>query len=413
MRVLLVHNSYLQPGGEDVVFEQEKELLRSYGNDVIEFHRRNSRIDGVVRHKFAVARSVLWASDSVLAIRDMIIRHRPEVAHFQNVFGVISPSCYYACHELGVPVVQTVHNYRLVCPSADLFRNGQSCESCVGRRIAWPGVAHRCYHASRLQTTVVAMMIAGHQWLNTWESQVDTYIAPSECIRRTLIRGGFSPNKILLKPNFVGSDPGYKHASGSKYAVFAGRLSREKGVDVLVEAWKHISELPLLILGDGTEKSRIEMLIESAKLTNIEMLGYKPRADLLEIVKDAAFVIVPSQWPEAFGLAVIEAFACGVPVIATRIGAFPELIEEGRTGLMFGPGSSTELANKVKWAVQHPLEMDAIGIAARGEYERRYTAATNYPLLSGIYEKTIHEFQIAEGTGQSPPIVRNELGVKV
>jgi glycosyltransferase involved in cell wall biosynthesis len=392
MKVLVVHNSYLQPGGEDVVFEQETQLLRNNHDQVVEFHCQNAEINGGLRQKLNIARNAIWANGTARAIRDLIVRERPDVAHFHNVFNAISPSCYYACRELDVPVVQTVHNYRLMCPSSDFFRDGQICQSCLGKSIAWPGVVHGCYHASRLETGVVAMMIAAHHWWETWLHQIDTYIATSGCVRNKLIQGGFPANKIVVKPNFIDPDPGFQEERVSRYAIFAGRLSREKGAAILVEAWRRISDLPLLIAGDGPQAPELERLIASSDAGNVQMLGYRPRSELLHLLKGASLLIFPSQWQETFGLAVIEAFACGVPVIATRLGALPELIDHFRTGLLCDAGSVQALAETIQWAINHPPEMETIRRAARKEYEQRYTAAANYPLLRRIYEHTLRQF---------------------
>jgi glycosyltransferase involved in cell wall biosynthesis len=413
LKVLVVHNSYLQPGGEDVVFEQEKRLLRDNGNKVVEFHCRNAQVDGNVRHKLAIAHNALWASETARAMGELVARERPDVAHFHNVFYTISPSCYYACRKQGVPVVLTVHNYRMMCPSMDLFRDGRICEACVGKPLPWPGIMHGCYHASKLQTSVVAAMIAVHHWWKTWRNQVDTYVVPSACIRGKLIQGGFPADKIVVKPNFVDPDPGYRYERGTEYAVFAGRLSREKGATMLVDVWRRISELPLLIAGDGPEAPGVRNFVESAGIKNIQILGYKPRDELMRIVKGASFLVFPSQWHETFGLAVVEAFACGVPVIATRLGAIPELIDDGRTGLMFSPGNPVDLVEKIKWAIRNPQEMDAMRIAARAEYERHYTAAANYPLLHRIYEQAIRDFAPASEGARSSAVVTSDDGRSV
>ncbi len=391
MKILIVHNSYLQRGGEDVVFAQEKDLLKSHGDQVIEFHCHNSEVSGRIGQKLKLVRNSIWSVESAKAIQEIVVRERPDVAHFHNVFNTISPSAYYACQELGVPVVQTIHNYRMICPSADLFRDGKVCESCIGRLVAWPAAMRGCYHASRIQSSVVAAMVSAHWWWNTWIDKVDTYVAPSECVREKLVKGGLPPSKIAVKPNFIDPDPGYQENRGASYAIFAGRLAREKGLNVLTEAWKHISALPLLIVGEGPEGIPIRSHLEQAKVSNIKMVGFQSRENLLQLMKRASLLVFPSQWQEAFGLAVVEAFACGVPVVATRIGALREIIDEGRTGLLFSPGNAVELSEKVRWAMEHSAEMEAMRAAARIEYERRYSGAVNYGLLRGIYERTLQK----------------------
>ena len=191
----------------------------------------------------------VWAWDTKRELRSILRKERPELVHFHNAFPVISPSAYYACKEAGVPVVQSLHNYRLICPAATFYREGRVCEDCLGRA-PWPGVIHACYHNSRAQTATVAAMMIAHRALGTWLNEVDAYIAFTEFSRQKFIAAGLPPDKIFLKPHFLGVDPGAKRGLG-EYALFLGRLVPEKGVTTLLKAWQQLKHIPLAIAGDG------------------------------------------------------------------------------------------------------------------------------------------------------------------
>jgi glycosyltransferase involved in cell wall biosynthesis len=386
MKVMLVHNRYRQPGGEDAVFDAERDLLLSAGDSVIEYTRSNDAIspDGFgSRSRLAI--STVWSRESYSAIREAIRCGQPDVVHFHNTFPLISPAAYYACQESDVPVVQTLHNYRLLCPAATLLRNGSVCEACIGRAVAWPGVFHSCYRGSRHATAVVAAMLAFHRRRNTWIEQVDGYIALSEFSRQKFIEGGLPAARISVKPNFVHPDPGPRDGHG-KHVVFAGRLSPEKGVWTMLEAWRRLAvRIPLVVAGDGPERSGLE--VAAQPLEGVRFLGRIRRDELLLLMKEARFLVFPAESYENFPLSVAEAFACGLAVVASRLGAMAEIIDDGRTGLHFSTRDPDDLAAKVRWAWTHPVEMVEMGRAARAEYEAKYTGERNYDLLMEIYEQ--------------------------
>jgi len=397
MNILLLHNYYQQPGGEDQVFEAEKALLKRAGHQVLTYERHNDEIKTYsLAQKLGLVKRTLWAKDSAQAIRDILKRERPDVAHFHNTFLLISPSAYYACWEARVPVIQTLHNYRLLCPAATFFRSGQVCENCLSNTPPWPGVAHGCWRSSRAKTAVVAMMLAVHRWLKTWEKQVHLYIAPTEFARRKFIEGGLPAEKIVVKPNFVDSDElqvtNDEWRKGKRgYALFVGRLSPEKGVRTLLRAWQKTKEIPLKVVGDGPLMGEVQAFLEREGLEGVEVLGHREREEVLRLMRGAWFLVFPSEWYEGFPLTIAEAFACGVPVIASRLGAMAEIVEDGRTGLHFEPGNSEDLVAKVEWAWTHPKEMQEMGQEARREYEEKYTAERNYEMLMEIYQRAMEE----------------------
>ena len=382
VRILVAHNFYTQPGGEDVVFAQETELLRRFGHHVVEYRRSNDEI--VNLGKLKTLRGVVWSAQSAKDIAKLIDRERPEVAHFHNTMPLISPAAYYACNNRGVPVVQTLHNYRLICPGADLFRAGSVCEQCLGHTWPWPSIIHGCYHDSRIENAAVALMLTIHRTLKTWQRAVAVYVALTEFGRCKLIEGGLPPEKIVVKPNFVDPDPGPALDAG-RYAIFLGRFRRETIIPML-DAWQQISGLPLKLVGGGPDQRWVFEEIHRRELDgDIEVVNHVPRGQVFGLVKGAQFLVFPSPWYETFGMTMIEAFACAVPVIAARIGTRPEMVEEGKTGLHYVPGDARDLAEKVRWAVAHRADMQSMGAVARGIYLAKYTAERNYSLLMAIY----------------------------
>jgi glycosyltransferase involved in cell wall biosynthesis len=392
MRVLLVHNEYQQPGGEDTVAQREAALLQRAGHEVIEYRRSNKELDALnFWRKLAVPKRMVWADDAVRDLRDLIRRTKPAVAHFHNTFLMISPAAYYACRQMGVPVVQSLHNPRLLCPSANFYRNGSVCQDCLGKTPPWPGVVHGCYRRSRLQTALVAGMLTTHRLLKTWQQQVDAYIVFTEFYRQQFINGGLPAEKIFVKPHFVDPDPGKREGSPGSYALFLGRLDPEKGVRTLLRAWQRVGSKLLKIRGDGQLRGEVEDFMQRNP-GSVEAIGRLSSEDLSRLIKGACFLIWPSEgYYETFGLVAIEAFACGVPVIASKVGVLADIVQDGRTGLHFVAGDAGDLAGKIEWAFAHPQEMAAMGRNARQEFETKYTAGRNYEMLMNIYRTCIEQ----------------------
>jgi len=395
MKILLVHNSYQQHGGEDVVFQQEKELLQGGGHEVITYEKNNEDALQEANHsKVLLGARTIWAVSSRKEFRSILRQHKPDIVHVHNTFVMISPSIYSACKEEGVPVVQTLHNYRLICPAATLFRDGRICEECVGGGI-WRGVLHGCYRDSRAATATVALMLTTHRLLGTWEQLIDHYIALTEFARQKFVAAGLPEEKISVKPNFVPSDPGERSTLG-RFALFVGSLSDAKGVWALLHAWQtNRLSIPLRIVGDGPLKEELVNFAQRNQLVNVSFTGQLPHSRVLNLMKKARCLIFPSEWYEPFGLTLLEAFACGLPVISSGIESLRDLVRPEDTGLVFNAGNSQDLADKVRWAWDHPAEMRAIGKNARAEYRLKYTAEQNYESLMEIYARTLHTGSMA------------------
>ncbi|HWG57722.1 MAG TPA: glycosyltransferase [Candidatus Acidoferrales bacterium] len=395
MKILTVHNSYQQPGGEDKVAAAEAELLMARGHTVV-YYRRDNRELGEKQRPFRIlgtAARTIWSAQSYAALSKLLARERPDIAHFHNTFPLISPAGYYACANAGVPVVQTLHNYRLLCPAATCFRNGAVCELCLKRPLPWPGVMHACYRNSRLQTAVAAAMLATHRCLKTWQQKVKMYIALSEFSRNKFVEAGLRPDCVRVKPNFV-SDPGRPDSrqkqSSRQYALYVGRLAPEKGIHDALFAWRMSKlDIPLLIAGDGPLREDVRQSIAAQGSRKIEYLACVSPAAVTTLMRDAHFLIFPSNWYECFPLTIVEAFACGLPVIGSRLGALAEIIRDGSTGLLFTPTDTSDLSAKIDWAWTHPAELAQMGRAARAEYVAKYAPERNYEQLMDIYHAVL------------------------
>ena len=388
-KILLAHNYYLQSGGEDTAFNAEVHLLRNHGHEVVEYVEDNHNIAS--RSQLNVALQTVWSWDSYQKIKNTLRRERPQIAHFHNTFPLLSPAIYYACHEEKIPVIQSLDNPRLLCPSANFYRDGKLCQDCLGKTPPWPSILHACYHSSHLQTTVVASMLTFHRWRKTWMSQVDCYLVATNFYRRKFIEGGLPAENIVVKPHFIYPDPGARSKEHvGEYVLFIGRLDPEKGIHTMLDAWKTLPHILLKIRGDGQLEKEANEFIRSNQPTSVELIQRLPREELTALIKNARLLIWPSNgYYETFGYVAVECFANGVPVIASDIGVMSEIVTNGITGLHFTPGDPADLAKKVQWAWEHPDAMAEMGRNARKEYELKYTAERNYNMLMDIYRTAI------------------------
>ena len=386
LSVLVIHNQYQQPGGEDVVVRAEMDMLRRAGHRVVPFFCHNSTIAEYNPLQMAsLAMTTTWNWKSYTQIRELLAKERPDIAHCHNLIPLVSPSAYDACKASGVPVVQTLHNYRLLCPAGTLYR-GQICDECQSS--LGSSVARGCYHGSRLQTATLATMLGIHRLLGTWSDSVDAYVALSEFSRNYFVAAGLPAAKVHIKPNFLQNDVLVRGGAGD-YALFAGRLSPEKGVLEMIAAWQRLPHIPLIVIGDGPLRDAIAQAVRQSGSVHIKLLGQMTSDATRARMKNARFLVFPSRWYEPFGMTLLEAAAAGIPAVAARIGAVPELVIEGETGVLFAPQDMDELAAKADWAWSHPREMATMGEAARSLYQRRYTAGKNYELLMNIYQAAL------------------------
>lgn len=385
MRILSIHNRYLIRGGEDQSRELEEKLLQEQGNQVDIYEENNNRVAEI--GKVRVAIRTVWSTESYQIVRQKLTENSYNIVHVQNFFPLISPSVYYAANKQGVPIVQTLRNYRLLCANSYFFRDQKVCEDCLGKIIPWPGVVHGCYRDSKLGSLVVVTMQTLHRAISTWKKMVNLYITLTDFTRQKFIQAGLPADKIVVKPNFVYPDPGMGEGNGN-YAIFIGRLSPEKGLDTLLAAWQLLGgKIPLKIIGDGPLSNQVREAV--TKIPYVKWLGRLPIQEVYTLIGEAKFLIFPSQWYETFGRVAIEAFAKGTPVIASNLGNMSSMIESGRTGFHFSPGDPNDLAALVEYALTHPEKLRKMRFEARSEFEAKYTAQQNYHKLMDIYKLAI------------------------
>ncbi|MDX1415561.1 MAG: glycosyltransferase family 4 protein [Candidatus Promineifilaceae bacterium] len=376
-------------GGERQVFQAELSLLRDNGHEVevyIDDNKRVAQLGGV-----RTAVKTLWSAETYQRIRRTLRESQFDIVHVHNFFPLISPSIYYAAHAERVPIVQTLHNFRLLCANANLFRDGKVCEDCLGRPVPWPGIRHACYRDSLGGSAVVVGMLSLHRAIKTWKKKINTYIALSEFSRQKLIEGGLPGEKIVVKPNFISRDPGFSSVR-RPFALYVGRLSPEKGITTMLDAWQLMDEeIPLKIVGDGPLSEQVSS--RGASLPTVEYLGRLDNDQVLEMMRKAAVLVFPTLCYENFPITIIEAYAAGLPVIASQMGNAANLIHSQQTGLHFIPGDAQDLATKVKWIMKHPEQRKNMGLTARTTYEQQFTPAQNYLQLRSIYENTITSAQ--------------------
>ena len=391
MKVLLAHDFYRSsaPSGEDAAYRNERSMLEKAGVGVVPFERHNDAIDdSTLSRRVSLALNGAWSRKSYDDISALVRKTKPDVAHFHNTFPLISPSGYAACRDNGVPVVQTLHNFRLICPGALLLRDGKPCEACVGTTLPLPALRHRCYRNSAAATAAQVWTLVRNRWRGVYAGQVDRYIALTRFAASRLAAGGLPADRIDVKPNFLPVDPG-PGAGGGGYAAFVGRLSEEKGVRVLLSAWRAVDGLPLKIAGDGPLRPELERQAVREGLA-VEFLGYRQRDEVYALLRNAVMSILPSVCYEGFPMSMIESFACGTPVVVSRIGSLAELVEEGVTGVTFEPGNPDDLAVKVAGLGMPPERLAGLRTTTRKTFESRHTAKKNLDALLGIYGKVAH-----------------------
>ena len=388
MRILIVHNHYLHPGGEDEVVASEIKMLQEKGHEVIFYERTNHEIKalsflGKIRFYLFEA---LWSKKTYKDISRIIKDSKPDIIHIHNTFLVLSPSVYQACHDSHVPVVQTLHNYRFLCPAGVFYRKNEVCEKCLEKGRG-PSVINRCWKGSFLSSVLMCRIINKMYRKAIFQRMINRYIALSDFSRKKFMAEGFNPRTISVKPSFLENDPGVSPSTGD-YALYIGALRDYKGIQKLVQSWldERIS-YPLKIVGDGPLRDGLAK--KSARAKNIQYLGFKDFNDVITLIKGARFLIVPSLCYETFGRVIVEAYACGVPVLVNRIGALQELVRESETGLLYDADNQKDLVHKVKFFVENNEIFEGMKVNARAEYEKKYTLDNNYQNLMSIYNEVL------------------------
>lgn len=386
MKILILHNRYQQAGGEDSAVDAECRLLEEYGHEVQSIMLSNNEI----KNQFDILKAGMQGIYSITSFKrvmNFLKGFRPDVVHVHNFFPLLSPSVYDACHEYGVPVVQTLHNYRIMCPNGLFLRDGVACEDCLGLTVPWPGIQHGCYRGSKLQTAGVGAMLAFHKIRGTWRQRVDAFIALTEFQKMKLIQSGVPESRIHSKPNFTFPITLNKRESIGKNLLYVGRLSEEKGCEQLLEAYIRSNlRVPLHLVGDGPLRQSLESRADEAGVgANVRFLGWQDRTAVMTEIQEARLMVVPSICYEGFPLTIAEAFSAGLPVLASRTGGIPEIVVEGNTGWLTPPGDIGNLASILSIIWDDDLELIRRGRLAQEAFELYYSPAANHTRLMEIY----------------------------
>jgi glycosyltransferase involved in cell wall biosynthesis len=389
LRVLVVHNRYRseQPSGENNVVDQEVALLADGGHDVSLFERRSDDIAAMsLPAKVAVPLRVPWNRAVRAELTAKLRAERPDVVHIHNTFPLLSPSVVAACVDAGVPAVATLHNYAMVCPPGTLYRDGHVCTDCVGSA-PLPAVRHGCYRGSRVATLPMAASLMANR--RRWWSDVTRFFCISGAQRKILVDAGMPADRLAVKHNFV-ADPGLRRSGAGEHVLFLGRLTAEKGVSLLMAAWDRIAAsgglgVPLVLAGTGPMQDEVAQWAQGRD--DVRYVGLQDKAQCQDLAVRASAVVAPSVWLEAFGLVVVEAMAAGVPAVAADHGAFPELVEDGVTGLLHRPDDAGSLAESLRSVVG--VRNAEMGLAARRRYEEGFTPAVGLERLIVGYRAAI------------------------
>ena len=392
MKIMQVHNRYRSaaPSGENRVVDQERDALAALGHEVIRFERNSDDIERWPKAKKAsLPGRIIWSSEAHRALTAAVLERRPDVVHMHNTFPLLSAAVLYACRDARVPVVATIHNYKLMCASGDFFREGAVCHDCAGS-LPVQALRYGCYRGSRLATLPVAVATSVHR--HAWRSLVSGYIFVSASQRDLLAGLELPPSRVFVRHNLIPGHPARK-AARMPTVVYAGRLDETKGTRLLMAGWDRYRAgaggqgLRLVIAGSGPLQD--EVAAWASARSSIDMVGQVSSARCAELLSRARAVLLPSVWEETFGLVAVEAMAAGTPPIAPRHGSFPELITSGVDGVLFRPGDPTALALAIADAEARPEQYEAYGDQARKTYEQRFDPQDNLEQLLEIYRYAV------------------------
>mgnify|MGYP003304420793 CR=1 FL=1 len=386
-KVLIVHNYYQIPGGEDTVVSNEKKLLEKNGHEVVLYTRHNSELKSFSKmDKISLPFSTIFNLRTYKEIKEIIRKEKIEIVHVHNTLNLVSPSVYYAAVHSHVPVIQTVHNFRLLCPGATFFRDGHVCEDCLSKGLSC-AVKNKCYRGSRIQTLACVVSTIIHRTLKIYGKL--NYICLTEFNKEKLLHlKQIKERKVFVKPNFVeAAKEIVPYEQRKDQFVYVGRLEEIKGMDILLGAWKNMGENApkLLMCGKGPLEEWCHTFINENKLENIEMLGFVPNEQVRELVGKSKALILPTQVYEGFPMTIAESFAAGTPVIGSDLGNTGSLIENGKNGWKFQPKSIKELAEAVQKIRESFEGLD-------DDMMSKYSAEKNYEQLRNIYEACCNHY---------------------
>lgn len=383
MKILQVHNYYQQRGGEDAVVEAEKALFEQHGHQVISFTKQNNTIQS----RWQKIHSCLQThhnKHSATEFDKVLTTEKPDIVHCHNTFPLISPAIYGICQKHSIPVIQTLHNFRIQCANGLLFRNGQICENCLTKNSTRDAIRYHCYRNSLIGSVTLAHYISYHKKHQTWRHQVNRFIALTDFAKSKFLKAGIDADQIDIKPNFIDTPkhPPVQQSQRNIDVLYIGRLSPEKGIDTLVQA-SHHCQSAITVIGEGPVQI-------TSHNKNIIALGKMPLVDLLKQLAMAKMLIVPSIWHENFPRVIVEALSCGTPVITSNLGSLAEIVQHNHNGMLFEPGDSQALAKTINGLLQDPKKLQNLSNQAYQSYLDHYTPDQNYQQLMAIYQRALY-----------------------
>jgi glycosyltransferase involved in cell wall biosynthesis len=389
MQILVVHNRYKIRSGEDSVFFKEVKLLEENGHQVLTWTVDNRELDASsLLQKIKLAINTTWSWSAYHTMQEKIREHSPEIVHVHNFMPLLSPSIFYACQSMRVPVIQTLHNYRLGCPLSYYSREGKICELCRERSLL-ESIRLKCYHNSRLETASIAIMLQVHRWLLTWQRAVDGFIVLSDFQHHKMKELGIPEKKMYLKPNFVEraeiTTQPYEFGS---YYLYVGRLTEEKGIHLLLESYQlSKSKYSLIIVGDGELKD----VVISATRDNpmIQYIGTQTPLEVKQWMSNAIALLFPSLWYECLPMTILEAYCCSLPVVSTDVGVMPDMVKSHKTGLIVSPPLPTAMAEAISWVEANAQNWINLKKNLLKEFNQFYFADANYKQMMNIYQTVI------------------------
>jgi glycosyltransferase involved in cell wall biosynthesis len=380
MRILIVHSTYRSgaASGENQVVNDEARLLHDAGHEVVVFDP-TPQVEGTVA-LLRAARDVIWSREAARVVRSLIRENHVDIVHCHNILTGLSPSVVWAAKSQDVATVMTLHNYRMMCLPGTFLRDGKVCELCLGR-IPWRGARFSCYQGSAAASAVLGSSVSVHRGISTFD-RIDRFLAVSRFLREKHIEAGLAEDRIEVKPNFAW--PLTRSIGGGDYFLYMGRLAPEKGVATLLECWRDVRDVRLLVVGDGPAGNDLRRSAPAS----VQFLGTMPHSRVGELLRGARGLMVPSLWYEGAPRSILEAFAAGVPVLASRIGALPEVVTEGISGLLVEPGDPRAWVEAVQRMADDAFAL-RLGQGAFDTYERLYTPETALKQLEDVYEQVL------------------------
>ncbi|MBW1678996.1 MAG: glycosyltransferase family 4 protein [Deltaproteobacteria bacterium] len=405
MKILQVNKFYYLKGGAERYLFELKGILEEKGHEVIIFSMRHPRNEKSSCADFFVSNvdfnspKSLWDKTKIIfriiyfreakrKIEVLIKEKPPEVAHLHNIAHQISPSILISLKKAGIPTIQTLHDYKLICPTYRMLSEGKICERCKGHRY-YHAIFQKCNKGYLSASLLNCLEMYIHKMVRIYEKNIEMFIAPSNFLKEKLIEFGIDPKKLVHIPNFIRVNqylPQYQH---SNYFVYFGRISEEKGIATLIKAMRKVKGAQLYIVGEGKSRKELERFTHREGAENIKWLGYKGGEELKSIIKDAMFVALPSECYENCPMSLLEAYALGKPVIGSNIGGIPEIVEDGITGFLFEPGNPEELAEKINHLIFHPRLIGKLGKNSRERVEREYSPETHYQKIINVYQSVL------------------------